>query len=123
MQKLSVLLAIILAFFSCVQSTRTRVVVVTVDVSGRGPIEKVGIRGEGNPLSWREDYLLTPVVKDSLYTATITGQTPYDFTEIKFTVNGQFELDNQDNRRVAFTGDTTYYRARFNAITDEAGKP
>ena len=117
------IICIVLLLASCVQSTRTRVVVVTLDVSGRGPIEKVGVRGEGNPLSWREDYLLTPIVKDSLYTATIIGHTPYDFTEIKFTVNGQFELENQDNRRVVFTGDTTYYRAKFNTMDAGAGKP
>jgi hypothetical protein len=57
---------------------------------------------------------MTELVKDSLYTVTIAGQTPYDFTEIKFTVNGQFELENKDNRRLVFTGDTTYYRAKFN---------
>jgi hypothetical protein len=74
----------------------------------------VGVRGEGNPLSWREDFAMTPLSADSLYTVTITGQTPYDFTEIKFTVNGQFELEGKENRRLVFTGDTTFYKAKFN---------
>lgn len=114
MQKLSIICAILLAATGCVQSTRTRVAVLTLDVSGMGPIKSVGVRGEGNPLSWREDYPMSVMVKDSLYTVTLTGQTPYDFTEIKFTVNGQFELEGKDNRRLVFTGDTTYYSAKFN---------
>jgi putative oxidoreductase len=114
MQKLSILCAILLAVTGCVQSTRTRVAVLTLDVSGMGPIQTAGVRGEGDPLSWEKDYPMTAIVKDSLYTVTITGQTPYDFTEIKFTVNGKFELEEKDNRRLVFTGDTTFYRAKFN---------
>ena len=121
MKKLSILCATLIAT-SCVQSTRIRVAVLTLDVSGIGTIQKVGIRGEGKPLSWREDLAMIPVVKDSLYTVTLTGQTPYDFTEIKFTVNGQFELEGKDNRRLVFAGDTTYYRAKFNVPGDETGK-
>jgi hypothetical protein len=113
---------LLLAALSCVQSTRTRVAVLTLDVSGKGPITTVGVRGEGNPLSWDTDYPMTELVKDSLYTVTITGQTPYDFTEIKFTVNGQFELENKDNRRLVFTGDTTFYTAKFNQPTSEPVK-
>lgn len=122
MKKYSFFWTICLLAASCVQSTRTRVVVLTLDVSGIGTIEKVGVRGEGNPLSWDQDYLMTALFKDSLYTVTITGQTPYDFTEIKFTVNGQFELEGGDNRQLVFTGDTTYYRARFNVAADETRK-
>jgi hypothetical protein len=114
MQKLSIICAILLAATGCVQSTRTRVGVLTLDVSGMGPIKLVGVRGEGNPLSWREDYPMRVLVQDSLYTVTITGQTPYDFTEIKFTVNGEFELEGKENRRLMFTGDTTYFKAKFN---------
>jgi hypothetical protein len=110
-----IVMACLWTAISCVQSTRSRVAVLTLDVSGMGPIKSVGVRGEGNPLSWREDYPMSVLVQDSLYTVTITGQTPYDFTEIKFTVNGQFELEGKDNRRLVFTGDTTYFRGRFNA--------
>ncbi len=114
MKKLSLICIIVLAVTGCVQSTRTRVAILTLDVSGQGPISTAGVRGEGNPLSWREDYPMSVLVQDSLYTVTLTGQTPYDFTEIKFTVNGQFELEGKENRRLVFTGDTTYYLAKFN---------
>jgi putative oxidoreductase len=114
MQKLSIICVILFAITGCVQSTRTRVGVLTLDVSGIGPIKSVGVRGEGNPLSWDKDYPMTVLVRDSLYTVTVTGQTPYDFTEVKFTVNGEFELEGKENRRLVFTGDTTYYRAKFN---------
>jgi putative oxidoreductase len=114
MNKLGMLFAILLTVSGCVQSTRTRVAVLTLDVSGMGPINSVGVRGEGNPLSWDKDLPMNVLAKDSLYTVTITGQTPYDFTEIKFTVNGQFELEGKENRRLVFTGDTTYYTANFN---------
>jgi putative oxidoreductase len=113
-KRISLISAIIIIVTSCVQSTRPRVVVMTLDVAGMGPVKSVGVRGEGNPLSWKEDKPLTAIVPDSLYTLTVTGHTPYDFTEIKFTVNGQFELENKANRRLVFTGDTTYYKATFN---------
>ena len=76
----------------------------------------MGIRGQGKPLSWDNDFELKPVVKDSLYTATITAVTGYKFAEIKFTVNGDFELKEQPNRRVVFSDkDTTYYNAIFDS--------
>jgi hypothetical protein len=92
-----------------------RTVVLTLDVSGIPNIQNTGVRGSGNPLSWDEDLPLKALVPDSLYTVTVTGQTPYDFAEIKFTVNGQFELEGKENRKVYFAnGDTTFYRAIFN---------
>jgi putative oxidoreductase len=95
---------------SCVQPSYNRTVVVTLDVSAMKNIESVGIRGEGQPLSWETDNPMTEVVKDSLYRAIITTQTGYLFAEYKCTVNGNFELQNQPNRRVVFDTqrDTTY---------------
>jgi len=76
----------------------------------------VGIRGQGKPLRWDNDFELKPVVKDSLYTETITAVTGYKFAEIKFTINGDFELKEQPNRRVVFSEkDTTYYNAIFDS--------
>lgn len=100
----------------CVQPAFDRTVVIYLQVNGMD-IETVGVRGEGKPLSWNEDLLMEPVVKDSLYTITATGRTAYTFTEIKFTVNGVFELEGKPNRRLEFAkGDTTYYRATFNKL-------
>lgn len=101
---------------SCVQKSYTKTVVVTLQVSNIKDIKSVGIRGQGKPLSWDSDFEMKPVVKDSLYTATITAVTGYKFAEIKFTVNGDFELKEQPNRRVIFSDkDTTYYNAVFDS--------
>lgn len=106
---------LLLLLASCVQKSYTKTVLVTLKVSNMKDIKSVGIRGQGKPLSWDNDYEMKPVVKDSLYTATITTVTGYKFAEIKFTVNGDFELKEQPNRRVVFSDkDTTYYNAIFN---------
>ena len=118
MKKYSVILisTLFLALAGCVQKSYTKTVVFTLQVSNTKDIKTVGIRGQGKPLSWDNDVEMKPVVKDALYTATITAVTGYKFAEIKFTVNGDFELKEQPNRRVVFSDkDTTYYNAVFNA--------
>lgn len=105
----------LLGMSACVQPAYNKTVVLTLKVNGIQDIQTVGVRGEGSPLSWNKDLLLEPVVPDSLYTVTVTGRTAYTFTEIKFTVNGQFELEGKPNRRLEFApGDTTFYQATFN---------
>jgi hypothetical protein len=100
---------------SCVQKAYKKTVVITLNTAGNTNIKTVGIRGEGKPLSWREDIPMQEVIKDSIYTATVSAVTGYKFTEIKFTINGEFELQEKDNRRVSFAdGDTTFYNAIFN---------
>ena len=56
------------------------------------------------------------VVKDSFYQAIMTTKTGYLFAEIKCTVNGNFELQDQPNRRIEFDiqKDTTYVSFVFN---------
>jgi putative oxidoreductase len=99
----------------CVQPAFDKTVVYTLDVSGIPDVKTVGVRGDDRPLSWDSDRALTPVVKDSLYRVTVTYHTGYLKTEVKFTVNGDFELKEGGNRRVAFgPRDTTAYQARFN---------
>jgi hypothetical protein len=107
---------LLLSLASCVQKSYTKTVVVTLKVPNIKNIKSVGIRGQGKPLSWGDDYEMKQVVKDSLYTATITAVTGYKFEEIKFTVNGDFELKEQPNRRVVFSDkDSTYYNAVFDS--------
>ena len=118
MKKYSIVLIslLLLSLAGCVQKSYTKTVVVTLKVSNIKDIKNAGIRGQGKPLSWDNDYEMKTVVKDSLYTATITAVTGYKFAEIKFTVNGDFELKGQPNRRVIFSNkDTTYYNAVFNS--------
>jgi hypothetical protein len=113
--KLALISFCLLSVTACVQKAYKKTVVVTLTIQNNKNIKTVGIRGNGNPLSWEKDYELTPIVKDSLYTTTITAVTGYKFAEIKFTVNGEFELQDKPNRRVEFAkGDTTFYNAVFN---------
>jgi hypothetical protein len=108
-------LALIIFMSSCVQKTYKRVIVVTLDVSKQKNIQWVGIRGNGKPLSWENDFPMTPIVKDSLYKAVITTETGYLFGEIKCTVNGNFELKDKPNRRINFDTkkDTTFVKLVF----------
>ena len=108
--------AVVLLYITngCVQKSYTKTAVVTLSVTNRKDIKTVGVRGNGKPLSWDNDFEMTTVIKDSLYTAVITTVTGYKFAEIKFTVNGEFELKEQPNRRVVFSDkDTTYYNFIF----------
>lgn len=109
---------LLLLFSSCVQKSYKRTVVFMLDVSKEKNVKKVGIRGNDKPLSWETDFGMKEIVKDSLYQATITEETGYLFTEIKFTVNDNFEFQNQDNRRIIFDTkkDTTFYKASFNSL-------
>ena len=100
---------------SCVQKTYKKTVVLKLNTAGIADIKTVGVRGSNKPLSWKKDVEMTAVKKDSLYTATFTGVTGYKFTEVKFVINGEFELKEEDNRRIVFAdGDTTFYKATFN---------
>lgn len=100
---------------SCVQKSYKKTIVIKLIVNHIKDIKTVGIRGNGKPLSWDKDFALKPLVKDSLYTVTATVLTGYKFAEIKFTVNGEFELKKQPSRRLVFSNnDTTYYNAVFN---------
>jgi putative oxidoreductase len=111
----SILTVLILS--SCVQKSYQRTVVLLLDVSKVKDIKSVGIRGNGKPLSWDQDYPMQEVVKDSLYKAVITTQTGFLFAELKFTVNGNFELKDKDNRRIYFDKNgTTVYKAKFDEV-------
>lgn len=100
---------------SCVQKTFKKTVVFILDVSEIKDIKKVGIRGNDKPLSWDYDTQMKEVKKDRLFKITLTGETSYKFTEVKFVINDKFEFENENNRRVIFfEKDTTLYRAKFN---------
>ena len=99
---------------SCVQKSFKKTVVFTVDVSKIKNIKNVGIRGE-KPLDWNYDTEMEIVKKDSIYSITKTFETGYKFVEVKFTINGDFELKDMPNRKVVFaTNGTTTYNAVYN---------
>ncbi len=103
-----------LTLSGCVQKSSKKTIVVMLNVEGLKNVQSVGIRGNEKPLSWDYDMELKPIIIDSLYSATFSLLTGYKFTEAKFTVNGQFELNEKSNRRIIFSNkDTTVYEAKF----------
>ncbi len=104
---------------SCVQPAYDRTVLYQLDVSAIPNVRTVGVRGRDKPLSWDADVALTQSASGAPYTAAVTYHTGYLITEVKFVVNGEFELPGKDNRKVRLArtttgGDTTVYRAVFN---------
>ena len=113
-------LIIAIAFLSltgCVQKSSKKTIIVKLNVESIKNVQAVGIRGNEKPLSWDYDIKLKPVIKDTLYTATLSLVTGYKFIEVKFTVNGKFELNEKDNRKIIFSNnDTTIYEAKFDEV-------
>jgi putative oxidoreductase len=109
---------ILITFSSCVQKTYDRKVRFLLDVSQMAPIKSCGLRGSNSPLSWDQDLEMKPIIKDSLYSVDVTFNTGYLGCEVKFVVNGQFEFQNQEYRRIPFdvNKDTTNYNAVFDKI-------
>lgn len=119
MKNSKLLIITITIFFitGCVQKSSKKTVIVKLNVQGIKNVQSVGIRGDEKPLSWDYDMELKPVIKDSLYTATFSLVTGYKFTEAKFTVNEQFELNEKGNRKIIFNDkDTTVYEAKFDVL-------
>jgi putative oxidoreductase len=87
---------------------------VKLNVQGIPNIQSVGIRGKQKPLSWGADLELKPIIKDTLYSASFSLVTGYKFTEVKFTINNEFELKEKGNRKIFFSEkDSTIYEAKF----------
>lgn len=108
-------LFIALLITSCVQKSYKKTVVFTLDASELKNSKKVGIKGKDKPLSWDYHTEMKEIKKDSLYEITVTFETGYTFTEVKFIVNDSLEFKDQNNRRVDFSKtDTTFYNAKFN---------
>jgi putative oxidoreductase len=117
MKKIIVLLFITMSLISCVQKTNNHTVTILLDVSEIKDIKTVGIRGNENPFSWDYDSEMEVVKKDSLYKKTFKISTGSLCTEIKFTINGNFELKDKENRKVYFNKNgETIYKAKFNKV-------
>lgn len=100
---------------NCVQKYYERKVTFLLHTEQLKDIEKVGLRGNNRPLTWKKDLEMTTIKKDSLYSVTVTFLTGYKFAEVKFVVNDEFELQEKDNRRVVFNENgETIYEATFN---------
>lgn len=118
MKKLITVLLVIGIFIctGCVQKAHLKTVIVTLTIPNQKNIVSAGIRGNGNPLSWEQDFPLTPFIKDSVYMGNFKTMTAFKFTEAKFTVNGGWELENQPNRKIMYDDnkDTVFVNAVFN---------
>jgi hypothetical protein len=114
-QFITIMLVAMLSLTSCVQKTKKHSITLLIDVSGMKDIKTVGIRGNDKPFSWDYDTEMEVVKKDSLYKKTYTFETGRLCTELKFTVNDEFELQDKDNRKVYFNQNgETVYKAKFN---------
>ncbi|QBN19070.1 hypothetical protein [Flavobacterium nackdongense] len=115
MKFLTIIAAATFLFFatSCVQKTKKRTVVYTVDVSKVNNVEKVGIRGWDAPLSWNEDFPMKKTTKSHIYQVAITSNTGRICTQFKFAVNDIIE--EGENRKIYFDAkkDTTYVSLTF----------
>lgn len=100
---------------SCVQKATPKTLFITLTVTGKQNIQSVGVRGDGNPLSWEKDFPLKEVIKDSVYEARLDTRTAFAYSEMKFTVDGQWELENKPNRRIVYEEgkDTIFVKATF----------
>lgn len=104
----------ILMFTSCIQKTKTQTVTLLLDVSSVKDIKTVGVRGVEKPFSWGYDMKMEVVKKDSLYKKTFVTETGRLCTEIEFTINGNFELQNKENRKIYFSDTkTTIIKAKY----------
>ena len=102
---------------SCVQKSNEQKVVLLLDVSDVKGVKSAGVRGNDKPFSWDYDTEMEVIKKDSLYKKTFIIKTGYLFTELKFTVNGNFEFKDKDNRRIYFNKNgLTIYKAKFDKI-------
>lgn len=102
---------------SCVQKAYKKTVRYRLVTPTGKSIKVVSIRGSDKPLSWNADLALRPIIADSVYEVDVTYVTGYNFTEVKFLVDGEFELKDQSNRPVQFgASDTTLYTATFNQL-------
>ncbi len=100
---------------SCVQKTYKKTVVFELDTKDVKNIKTVGVKGNDKPLNWNYVKEMTAVKKDTTYSIALTFLTGYKFTEVKFSINGDFELKDKGNRRIEFSDkDTTVYKAVFN---------
>ena len=114
---LIITIILLFAFTSCVQKSSKKTIIVKLNVEGIKNIQTVGIRGKEKPLNWKSDMELKPIIKDSLYTATFSLVTGYKFTEAKFSINGQLEFKDKENRKIVFSEkDTTIYEAKFEVV-------
>lgn len=115
MKKIVFLIISCFLMFSCVQKAYKQTVIYTVEIPDSEGITFVGVRGKDKPLNWDQDTELKKINDKGVYQVKVTYLTGYKFTEVKFTRNGEYELQNMPNRRIEFNNSgITQYKAVFN---------
>lgn len=108
---------------SCVQKTANQTITFELNVKGIPNIKTVEIRIDNEAIGWEKEMEMKPIIKDSLYSLTLTGKTGYLFTEVKFKINGEYELKELPNRKVIFDkSGTTLFKSTFNKINQNHEK-
>ncbi|WP_336689557.1 MULTISPECIES: hypothetical protein [unclassified Chryseobacterium] len=115
MKKIVFLIISCFLMLSCVQKAYKQTVIYTVEIPDSEGVTSVGIRGKDKPLNWDQDTELKKINDKGVYQVKVTYLTGYKFTEVKFTRNGEYELQNMPNRRIEFNNSgITQYKAVFN---------
>lgn len=115
MKKLVFLIISCFLMFSCVQKAYKQTVIYTIEIPDSEGVTSVGIRGNDKPLNWDQDMELKKINNKGFYQVKVTYLTGYKFTEVKFTRNGEYELQNMPNRRIEFNpSGVTQYKTVFN---------
>jgi hypothetical protein len=103
----------------CVQPSYKKTILFVLNANQIQNIYSACIKGNDKPLSWDNGVNMKQNTTDSLYTTYITFVTGYQFIEMKFVVNDNFELADKPNRKIYFSEkDTTIYNAIFDKNID-----
>lgn len=102
MKRIIILMILAVVAASCVQEVKKHTVTFRLSAEGIAQGSRVAIKGTDKPLSWEQDVVMPYDSTSGYYTATVTFYTGYLFTEYKYTADGVYELEGQENREVIF---------------------
>lgn len=108
---------ILILVMAGVQDTKLQTITVQVTLPKKTAVKSMGVRGGDQPLSWDTDLPMREVIKDSVYTTQFQINTGFNFTRIKFALNGEIELNGKDNRKIKLSENST--STSYKAIYDQ----
>lgn len=108
---------ILILVMAGVQDTKLQTITVQVTLPKKTAVKSMGVRGGDQPLSWDTDLPMREVIKDSVYTTQFQINTGFNFTRIKFALNGEIELNGKDNRKIKLSENST--NTSYKAVYDQ----
>jgi len=108
---------ILILLMAGVQDTKLQTITVQVTLPKKTAVKSMGVRGGDQPLSWDTDLPMREVIKDSVYTTQFQINTGFNFTRIKFALNGEIELNGKDNRKIKLSENST--STSYKAVYDQ----